>query len=792
MPVEKSAAGHGFGTAPVYLAAISTILGAVLFLRFGYAVGNVGLAGALMIVLIGHLITIPTGLAIAEIATNLKVRGGGEYYIISRSFGSTLGGTIGISLYLSQAISVAFYLIAFAEAFRPLFPWVQANLGFMPDARMISLPVAVAMVVLISRKGASIGVNALWGIVITLGLSLVLVFAGKSILPPSHSVGLFDTTSNPHSFFRVFAIVFPAFTGMTAGVGLSGDLKNPRKSIPLGTLAATLTGLCVYIALVIKLSRSATPADLASDQFIMSRISMWGPSVFIGLGAATLSSALGSILVAPRTLQALSGDRFFPSASWNRFLNHGVGDSNEPVHATWITAVIVIFFVALGDVDFVAQIISMFFMITYGTLCSISFLEHFAGNPSYRPTFRTKWYASLLGALSCFLMMFLMQPGYALFSILVIAGVYIWLDKTKKGERNLAMVFRGVLFQSTRKLQIAIQRRSAAPDMSNWRPSIVAITEYSEDRVATFNLLRWLSHHYGFGSYIHFIKGPLTLATNTESKKILQKMINQSQISAAGFYVDTIVAPTFKTAVAQIVQIPGINGMENNSLLFSFCKDHSEEIAPIIEGCYFAAITSFNALILRSGTRHFGFRSLIDIWLTPGDYRNANLMILLSYIIIGHPEWHGCQIRVFDVIEEGSADNSDKLDELIASGRLPIAPTNIQKVPKKNSETIADKITSISCDADLVVLGLSLKKMKKDGGKFLMSFPCAQDMLFVRAGQKILIDAEPGDEELTEGIDDSDWVDDKKLNFASGQASQMQNQLQKQENTENSINRLDK
>ena len=120
--MDKASTGHGFGTAPVFLAAISTILGAVMFLRFGYAVGNVGLIGALLIVFVGHLITIPTGLAIAEIATNLKVRGGGEYYIISRSFGSTLGGTIGISLYLSQAKSVAFYLIAFAEAFRPMFP----------------------------------------------------------------------------------------------------------------------------------------------------------------------------------------------------------------------------------------------------------------------------------------------------------------------------------------------------------------------------------------------------------------------------------------------------------------------------------------------------------------------------------------------------------------------------------------------------------------------------------------------------------------------------------------------
>ncbi len=754
MPEEKTS-GHGFGTTPVFLAAISTILGAVLFLRFSYAVGHVGLAGSLLIVLIGHMITIPTGLAIAEIATNLKVRGGGEYYIISRSFGSTLGGTIGISLFLSQAISVAFYLIAFAEAFRPLFPFLADLTGYIPDARVVSIPAALILTFILVRKGASIGVNALLAIVLTLGVSLVMIFAGKGMLPAGHSLGLFDTVESPDSFFKVFAIVFPAFTGMTAGVGLSGDLKDPRKSIPLGTLTATLTGLAVYVLLVFKLSRSASPQDLATDQFILSKISLWGPSVFIGLGAATLSSSLGSFLIAPRTLQALSADKFFPSANWNGFLSKGVGKTNEPANATLVTAIIVLFFVSLGDVDFVAQIISMFFMITYGSLCLISFLEHFAGNPSYRPTFKTKWYFSLVGAVACFLMMFMMQPAYALASIVTMAMIYMWLNKTRKGERNLAMVFRGVMFQSTRKLQIAIQKRNAAPDMSNWRPSIVALTEYSEDRVAVFNLLRWLSHHYGFGSYIHFIKGPLNLATNHESKKILQNLINQSAMSDAAFYVDTIVAPTFKTAVAQIVQIPGINGMENNSILFNFYKDNAEEIPPIIDGCYFTAVTGLNALILRSGTRHFGFRRMIDIWLTPGDYRNANLMILLAYILIGHPEWKDCQIRVFDVEDEGTS-RTDRLEEQISSGRLPISPNNIQRIYKKPDETVADKMAGVSCDSDLIILGLSLKKMRRDNGSYLLSFPCAQDMLFVRAGQRILIDAEAPDEVLEEGIEDSD------------------------------------
>ncbi|MBU1880869.1 amino acid permease, partial [bacterium] len=421
---EATTSAQRFGTSPVFLAAISTILGAILFLRFGYAVGNTGLLGAIILVLIGHAITIPTGLAIAEIATNLKVEGGGEYFIISRSFGATVGGAIGISLYLSQAISVAFYLIAFAEAFRPAFGWIEAQIGIVPDARMISIPAAILLAVVMVKKGANIGVLVLWFVVSILAVSLGMFFLGGPTENALQNVGLFNKVAGSDNLFYVFAIIFPAFTGMTAGVGLSGDLKNPRKSIPLGTVTATLTGMVVYILVIVKMAYSASPDELATDQFVMSRIAIWGPIIPIGLAAATISSAIGSILVAPRTLQALAHDKILPSSRLNFTLSKGVGDAHEPVNATILTSVIVLLFVGMGNVDFVAQIISMFFIITYGALCAISFLEHFAGNPSYRPTFRTKWYLSLIGAVASFIMMFQMNAFYATLAVISMGLIY--------------------------------------------------------------------------------------------------------------------------------------------------------------------------------------------------------------------------------------------------------------------------------------------------------------------------------------------------------------------------------
>ena len=220
-----------FGTLPVFFTAISTILGAILFLRFGYAVGTLGFWGVILIILLGHLVTIPTAFAISEIATNKRVEGGGEYFIISRSFGLNIGATIGIALYLSQAISVAFYVIAFTEAFESGFNFLLDKYGYVLPRQAVSLPVMVGLSVMIIKKGANLGVKALYIVVGILFISLILFFAGSTSHADHSTFNLAHAQlRNPQDFFTVFAIIFPAFTGMTAGVGLSGDLKKPSRA----------------------------------------------------------------------------------------------------------------------------------------------------------------------------------------------------------------------------------------------------------------------------------------------------------------------------------------------------------------------------------------------------------------------------------------------------------------------------------------------------------------------------------------------------------------------------------
>ena len=737
------ASGHGFGTMPVFLAAISTILGAVMFLRFGYAVGHVGLLGSVGIIVLGHLVTIPTALAIAEIATNRKVEGGGEYFIISRSFGTTIGSVIGVSLYMSQAISVAFYMIAFAEAFSPLVPHLK-GLGIPFDPRMISVPGTLALVVLILTRGAAMGVKVLYVVVATLVASLALFFAGDAV-PQFKAEAMTLTThvADANPFFLVFAICFPAFTGMTAGVGLSGDLANPRRSIPLGTLSATVVGMLVYLAIVYKLASSVPPALLAKDQLVMARVALWGPMIPIGLACATLSSAIGSILVAPRTLQALGADAGLPWGPFNGWISAGVGDQNEPRRATLVTSAFALVVVLAGNVDFVARLISMFFMVTYGSLCAISFLEHFAARPSYRPSFRSRWYVSLFGAVICMLMMFQMDPLYAIGALVILVALYLLVARRRKGKGDdLAAMFEGVMTQATRYLQIQIQRRRRQATGSEWRPSVIMVSSRTFTRRAPLKFMRWLCHRYGFGTYLHFIKGRLDRAKYIEGEQTNERLVRMARTQQSTVFMDTIVSPSMTSALAQSLQVPGISGLNNNTALFEVSdhdgEEHREEVAG---GCLFAASTHMSLLALRHGEMHFGERQSIHIWLTWNDEHNANLMILLAYILLGHPHWKQAEISVFAALPgDRVAEKRTDLERLMQQGRIPISDKNVSFQAVNNVEAYRKMIAERSADADLVILGFDLAGLRERRGELFSAHESLRAVLFVSAAEAISMD----------------------------------------------------
>ena len=741
--VSHSQDGHGFGTAPVFLTSICTILGAILFLRFGYAVGHVGLWGSLAIVALGHLVTIPTVLAVSEIATNRRVAGGGAYYIVSRSFGPTIGGTIGITLYLAQAISIAFYMVAFAEALQPLYEWVAATYELKLDPRWVSFTCTLFLIALMLMKGANLGVWGLWAVsaILVVAIGAFLLGTGPEEIRPK-GLNITARIEGGDSFGTVFAICFPAFTGMIAGLGLSGDLKNPQRSIPLGTIGATIAGMVIYALVAVKLAQSAIPEELATNQFVMAKIALWGPAIYVGLGAAALSSALGSILVAPRTLQMLGRDNVLPFFRLNRLMEKGVGQTQEPVYATCVSGAIAIVFVLAGGVDFIARILTMFFIVTYGVLCAVSFLEHFAGNPSYRPTFHSRWYLSLIGTVMCGLMMIQINVIYAFISIFLMVVIYLGLRHGHKGQRDLSAIFQGTMFQLTRWLQITLQRNRVISPEGGWRPSIVAVTQFGERRLGHFDLLRWICHRHGFGHFIQFFNGDYSFLDEIEARIHVDELIQRTEISRAGIFVDTLICPTFQLAVAQTLQMPGISGLPNNSILFEFDRESIDEINDVGQGARLAMNSMFNVLILRSTKYRFGYRSSIHVWVTEENLMNAPMMLMLAYIIVGHPEWRRAEIQLFACFESEDAEReTDRLSAWMREGRLPISEHNVTSVSCSNGEALEEEVSHYSTQADLVIAGVTAEELEPEVvTQTLRCYGGANDVLFVHSIERIAID----------------------------------------------------
>ena len=732
-----------FGTAPVFFTAISTILGAILFLRFGYAVGTLGFWGVLLIILLGHMVTIPTSLAISEIATNKRVQGGGEYFIISRSFGLNIGATIGTALFLSQAISVAFYVIAFTEAFSPLFDWFANNYGFSLPRQVISIPAMLLLSFLILKKGANLGVKALYLVVAILFVALGLLFAGTPTGEETSYLNENLLLKNSDSFFIVFAIIFPAFTGMTAGVGLSGELKNPGKSIPLGTIAATFSGILIYLALAWKMAASASPDLLIDDQLIMSQIAPYGYIIIpLGLAASTISSALGSVMVAPRTLQALSEDRSLPWTKANNILSANRKKDGEPYNASLITVIIAMVFVILGDVNIVAQIITMFFMVTYGSLSLISFLNHFGSAPSYRPTFRSRWYISLVGFIMAVWLMFKIDIFYAFAAILSIGVLYLYINNYHKHRRGMEDIFKGAFFQLNRRLQVYMQKNYKSRKTMEWRPSAICISSDSFNRQKALEFMNWVAWKYGFGTYIHMKNGYFSSKLADEAAIELEKLVDIIDQKNSAVYVDTMISPSYTSAVAQAIQLPGVSGMENNMVVFESLRTEEENMQAIVENMPLAKAGQFDICLYSSTLKPVNHKNGIHVWIKSTDVDNANEMILLSYIISAHPAWDRAKISIFNIVGRGKTEEAqNEILQIVEQGRLPISAKNIESIEVSEDITQRELIEKRSQDAGLVIIGFLEEQVKHDGKQIFMGYESMGDILFVNSrNEKTIIE----------------------------------------------------
>jgi amino acid transporter len=700
---EKTGAAARFTTfGGVFTPCTLTILGVIMFLRFGQVVGNAGIMHAIWIVLLAKLITTLTALSLSAIATNTRMKGGGAYYLISRSLGLEFGGAIGVVFFLSQAVSVAMYVIGFTEALVQLLPVL--------GAQMRSVATLVNLVVLLC-----VYVGAGWTIrvqYVILGVLLVSICAFTGGALRSWDPALFAANMAPAylegaGFWAMFALFFPAATGIMAGANMSGDLKDPGRSIPRGTLLAiAFTGL-VYVGFAVLLGASVPRGLLHVDSTVVAKVSLWAPLIMAGVFAATLSSALGSMMGAPRILQALARDRVLPVL---RPFGKGSGAAGEPRRATLLAFLIAEAGIMLGDLNAIAPVITMFFMITYGAINLATFFEAFSGNPSYRPTFRyCHWLLSLVGAICCGAVMLLISPLWAVASVLVMYLLHHYLTKQEL-EAAWGDVVSGTIFERVRSNLLLLEEERY--HAKNWRPSLLVMGAASEERLHVAAVAKRLVGGHGLlmlGKVIlgDQIEGQGRAATALRS---LRKSIASRRLTA--FPVVTV-APSLVQGTETLVQCSGIGAIRPNMVMFAWSRSSDGEVDLLSRVRAVAALGRSVALYRVDDEVAEGSADLpegtLDVW-WQGQGANGHLMLLLAHLLRSAPGMRGTVIRVLRMVgsAEGVAETRAHLDALSAEVRIPC----------RNVVVVGDSFQEVlhreSGGAAIVMLGMADPLTKGD------------------------------------------------------------------------------
>ncbi len=689
-----------FGTfGGVFTPCVLTILGVIMFMRAGYVTGYSGLWMGLVILGVAKLITTLTTLSISAIATNLDMKVGGVYFMISRVLGPDFGGSIGITLFFAQAVGVAFYTIGFTEAFFALLGIENVFIG-----RIVST-VMVTGIFILTFKGADVALKAQY-VVLAILLLAVASFIVGGIMDFDQAV--FETNLKPGftdkvTFWAAFAIFFPAATGITAGANMSGDLKKPSRAIPWGTLLAILFTLAVYATQMVLTAGSSSREILQADGYqALQDMSIFFPLIIAGVFAATLSSALGSFLGAPRILQAMGQDRLMGVMV---FFGKGSGENNEPRRATVLTFVIAVAVIWAGDLNAVAEVISMFFLIAYGMINLSAFVESKSANPSFRPRFKAfHWVTALAGAIGCGIAMFEINQTYAIVALGISGMIYFYLRK-RDIHTNFGDAKRGYIFQKTRDNLFYLEQAKVHP--KNWRPILVAITEISSRSAHMIRAGAWLESRRGLYTVAAFAQRPnealsARMAFRDSQRAQLHQQLEADEITA---FSEVVVVNEFFEGLATFMQSYSIGGLRPNTVIIEVPPPGNGEARERFLGTIDLLVAfNVNMVVFKPGELSIDKRRrTIDLWWR-GE-KNGSLMALFAYLMTLDKTWAGANLRILRIVESDEEERAARihLNQLKTLTRIS---ARIEIIRSNDSPTkiIVDKSAPV---ADLVLLGMS-------------------------------------------------------------------------------------
>lgn len=748
-PNNGEANGGTLGTfGGVFTPSILTILGLVLFLRVAFVVGSVGLVRALIILALATSVAVLTSLSLATVATNMKVRGGGEYFLISRTLGIEFGGAVGVVLYLAISVSIAFYSIGFAEA-------LVAALGF-ESSLLVQLVAAGLVLVLtgIGFVGSDLATRLQYLVMVLLILALVSFFIGAvsrfdsgllsdNLGQPSDNLGQPDDAKV--GFWEAFAIFFPAVTGFSQGVAMSGDLKTPSRSITRGTFAAVGLSTVVYLAAIVLLAGGATSAVLAADTTtIMGEFSWLGWTMLVGVLAATLSSALASTLGGPRVLQKLGEDKVLPRLD---FFAAGFGMANNPRRALFVSTGLALLTVAAGDLNAIAPVISMFFLASYGIINYATYFEIRAGSTAFRPSFR--WYdrrASLAGTIACAGAIVAINPLAGALAATVFVALYNYLSQRDMPDRWVDSSGSHHYTQARAHLRSLADEPVGTRD---WRPCILAFVP--RDPVIRGRMIRmssWIEGDSGYLTAVRMVEGSGPVLRR-QAAAIEEDLAAEVDALVPGASARVLLVGDADSGVQSLIQSHGLGPIRPNTTVFGVrglrgTDDNQRTYSQMLRNCVrfgtnVAVISVRDDAWERFESTPKNERSIALWW---SDDQAGQLITLLGWLCQRHSDWEESSIVVHVTREEGELERIRGVldDARIEASVHEVEPTPAALVDALGSATLAFAPLRVR-------RGVALGPFETPLGMLVESLPLA---VMTLVSESVDLDAEADDEDLVE------------------------------------------
>jgi len=659
-----------FGTfGGVFTPTLLTILGVIMYLRMGWVVGNAGLLGTWLIIIVSFLITLCTALSMSAITTNIRIGAGGAYAIISQALGLEVGGSLGIPRYISQGLAATMYIFGFREGWLGIFP---THDPFLVDLIVFGVLFTIAYI------SANMAIKTQYVIMVIIIASLVSIilaaYNNSMVIPLDDALswgsfkGSVENNFEGSNFWIVFAVFFPAATGIMAGANMSGELKDPKRSIPLGTLWAIGVSFIIYMALAYWLATTATEEELLTNYTIIVDKAFYGPLIIAGILGATFSSALASIVGSSRILYAMGEHRVLP---YSKFLA-GQSTNGQPRNAMIVTGILIFATMLLRNINAIAPLVTLFFLVTYAMINIVVIIEQRLGLISYRPLFKVHRWVPWIGLVSSIIAMFIINSTISLVTILIVFVVYWFLSK-----QNLETPFEDVrsgLFVSFAEWAAKHTWGMKSMQQRAWKPNLMVPVRDINGAKGNFQFLRNIARP----------KGSIKLL-GIESFKEESKLVNELSSLSESFRTKGVFSSWTVINTSEFAK--GVN-YGNQALKGAFFRpnivflnlqshdDYNNEIIPVLKESMRLEL----GILLFSAhpTARLGQRNIINVWVSEREHNwnlsfdigNLDLSTLIAYKL--KMNWNA-QIRLITVIHnpEEKEQATKFLKSLIRLARLP-------------------------------------------------------------------------------------------------------------------------